>query len=89
MVPGVTGAAGVSAGLAAAGCGGGKKQGAPGGTAGGGDDPSPSARATPNPGQRGGTLQYTGYVKSDGKFDPHKTQAGPFYGQQASYTAAC
>jgi peptide/nickel transport system substrate-binding protein len=77
----VAGAAGTAATLAATGCGGGKKAAGPSG--GGGDPSATAARATAAPGQRGGTLQYTGYVKSDGKFDPHKTQAGPFYGQQA------
>ncbi|MCA9829610.1 MAG: ABC transporter substrate-binding protein [Dehalococcoidia bacterium] len=29
------------------------------------------------------TLRYAGLVADDGTFDPHKTQAGPFYGQQS------
>ena len=33
--------------------------------------------------QRGGTLQYTGFVLGDGIADPQKTEAGPFYGQQS------
>ncbi|OAI44092.1 hypothetical protein AYO38_02365 [bacterium SCGC AG-212-C10] len=33
--------------------------------------------------QRGGTLQYVSLVNGDGRYDPHKTGAGPFFGQQA------
>jgi len=50
------------------------------------DEPPASStptRASGGSPQRGDTLRYTGFVKSDGVFDPHKTQAGPFYGQQA------
>ena len=42
-----------------------------------------AAGATPAGGKQGETLRYTGFVTSDGAYDPHKTQAGPFYGQQA------
>ncbi len=31
----------------------------------------------------GQTLRYTGFVTGDGNFDPHKTQVGPFSGQQS------
>ena len=51
-------------------------------------DPStaPSQTAstpTTQKGKRGDTLRYTGFVAGDAYQDPHKTQAGPFYGQQA------
>ncbi|MGB4861694.1 MAG: ABC transporter substrate-binding protein [Tepidiformaceae bacterium] len=42
---------------------------------------SPTAR--PQDGKRGETLRYTGFVIRDQSFDPHKTQAGPFYGHQS------
>lgn len=45
--------------------------------------PAASATAAPQQGKRGDTLRYTGFVASDASQDPHKTQAGPFYGQQA------
>ncbi len=54
-----------------------------------GDDeetPTPKPGATPTrPAgvQSGGNLRYTGFVSSDSSFDPHKTQAAPFYGFQA------
>lgn len=83
------GAAGAT-GLAAIGCNGGKR---PAST------PQPQASPTTGPGtvvepsatrpagaQSGGTLRYTGFVVSDeseGRFDPHKTQVGPVYGQQS------
>ena len=42
---------------------------------------------TPSSGAHfGGTLRHTGFVVSDdsaGRFDPHKTQVGPVYGQQS------
>ena len=81
------GVAGVSAASAAwlAACGGSKKP-AVGATATQSDDTaSPTASATrpPNPGQQGEILRYTGFVASDGIYDPHKTQAGPLYGQEA------
>jgi peptide/nickel transport system substrate-binding protein len=85
---GVSGSAVTAAGLAVSGCAGQSKA-----------KPSPSARAsttakaggspaaTRSPAsqdrKRGGTLQYTGFVLSDNIADPHRTQAGPFYGQQA------
>ena len=84
---GLTGAAAGAAGLAAAGCGGGggsNRTIVPGGAspaAAATSAASTSARAGDN--QHGGTLQYTGFVVSDGIYDPHKTQAGPYYGQQA------
>lgn len=86
-----SGLAAGAAGLAAMGCGGGSKAPAnspiapsPGTTpsaqptrAGGSPTPArPSAR-------HGETLRYTGYVERDVFADPHRTQAGPFYGQQA------
>jgi len=80
-----TGATVGAAGLASLRCGGNGKAPPPTGT---GDNESPpavaSASATqPVVGQQGGTLRYTGFVASDGVYDPHKTQAGPFYGNQA------
>ena len=84
---GVSGAAAGAAGLAAVGCGSGKKSTTPTRTAGAGAKGTPSPRPSGSPssggGQRGETLRYTGYVVGDGQYDPHKTQAGPFYGQQA------
>jgi peptide/nickel transport system substrate-binding protein len=84
---GLSGAAAGAAGLAAVGCGGGKKAGSGTTTAGAASKSSPkpgaSGTAGAGNGQRGETLRYTGYVVGDGQFDPHKTQAGPFYGQQA------
>ena len=51
------------------------------------DDETPDVAPTPTPrtqdGKRGETLRYTGFVIRDQSFDPHKSQAGPFYGQQA------
>lgn len=41
------------------------------------------APATPTQGPLAPTLRYAGLVADDGMHDPHKTQAGPFYGQQA------
>jgi peptide/nickel transport system substrate-binding protein len=84
---GITGAAGAAAGLASIGCGDGAKKPSPLGrpTEDSADQTVSGRSPTPSspPGQRGETLRYTGYVVGDGKFDPHKTQAGPFYGQQA------
>ncbi len=83
---GLTGAAAGAAGLVAAGCGGSKKS-TPGDRVTGSESPgTATASATgvsSGDRQRGETLRYTGYVASDGVYDPHKTQAGPFYGQQA------
>jgi len=45
--------------------------------------PGPQATLPPQDGKRGHTLRYTGFVVRDNTFDPHKTQAGPFYGHQA------
>ena len=84
---GLTGAAASAAGLAAAGCGGGSKKLSP--VVRSNEDPGSTAvsgsSATAKPGDPkfGQTLQYTGFVVGDGIFDPHKTQSGPFYGQQA------
>ncbi|MGE0570014.1 MAG: ABC transporter substrate-binding protein [Dehalococcoidia bacterium] len=39
--------------------------------------------ATPTQPPLAPTLRYAGLVADDGVFDPHKTQAGPFYGQQS------
>lgn len=83
---GVAGATMGAAGLAAAGCGGSSPKGtpsAPATTGSGTPDPSPGAARTPAGIQLGDTLRYTAYVASDQTYDPHKTQAGPFYGQQA------
>lgn len=84
---GLTGAAAGAAGLAAAGCGGGSKKGStPGATSDGGSTSTAKASTTGTASgdkQQGETLRYTGYVASDGVYDPHKTQAGPFYGQQS------
>ena len=46
-------------------------------------DASVSPTARPQDGKRGETLRYTGFVIRDQSFDPHKTQAGPFYGHQS------
>jgi len=84
---GLTGAAASAAGLAAAGCGGGSKKLSP--VVRSNEDPGStvvsgsSATAKPGDPKFGQTLQYTGFVVGDGIFDPHKTQSGPFYGQQA------
>ncbi|MFN0094884.1 MAG: ABC transporter substrate-binding protein [Dehalococcoidia bacterium] len=53
--------------------------------------PDPAASGTPRPTQearavaptQGETLRMTGFVTSDRVYDPHKTQAGPFFGHQA------
>ncbi|MBK9544967.1 MAG: ABC transporter substrate-binding protein [Dehalococcoidia bacterium] len=49
------------------------------------EDETPGASPTPRQqdGKRGETLRFTGFVARDQTFDPHKTQAGPFYGHQA------
>lgn len=49
------------------------------------ETPDGSVSPTPRPqdGKRGETLRYTGFVVRDQSFDPHKTQAGPFYGHQS------
>ena len=84
---GVSGAAAGAVGLAAAGCGDGGSTGNPIQSPGGREtEPAASQVATAAPaqkGKRGDTLRYTGFVAGDGVQDPHKTQAGPFYGQQA------
>ncbi|MCK9517510.1 MAG: ABC transporter substrate-binding protein [Dehalococcoidia bacterium] len=82
----LAGAAGLSA-LSCSGGGNGSGQGGPipGLTRETGDDETVTVAATrPALSERHGeTLRYTGYVAGDGVFDPHKTQAAPFYGQQA------
>lgn len=83
---GVAGGMAGAVGLAAAGCSGGNgKRPLPGATEDVDDGEStPTPLPTRPPGsRRGEALRYTGYVAGDGLFDPHKTQAGPFYGQQA------
>jgi peptide/nickel transport system substrate-binding protein len=80
------GASAGAAGLAVAGCtGGGSGSQTPGPTIQEDEtptgDPSPTVR--PQDGRRGETLRYTGFVERDQFFDPHKSQAGPFYGHQA------
>lgn len=83
-----TGLAAGAAGLAALGCSGGSKQ-SPGGSP--TDASAPPTRTTgpqtpsptPRSGKHGETLRYTGYVQRDAFADPHRTQAGPFYGQQS------
>ncbi|MCC6382839.1 MAG: ABC transporter substrate-binding protein [Dehalococcoidia bacterium] len=81
---GLAGSAAASAALVA--CGGGKS-GRPlaTGATSRPDDRSPRASPSPTvaPGKQGETLRYSGFVQSDRVYDPHKTQAGPFYGQQA------
>jgi ABC-type transport system substrate-binding protein len=82
---GAAGAVAGTAGIASFSCGGGKGPRTPSPA---GGEPSPTAGATPSAtrppaGQQGETLRYTGFVASDGVYDPHKTQAGPFYGEQA------
>ncbi len=49
------------------------------------ENETPGASPTPRQqdGKRGETLRFTGFVARDQTFDPHKTQAGPFYGHQA------
>ena len=85
-------AVGLTAGAAAwlAACGG--KKAAPGSTATPPPRAAPSAPTTARPSptprasagdQHGEILRYTGFVQGDASFDPHKTQAGPFYGQEA------
>ncbi|MGI8925713.1 MAG: ABC transporter substrate-binding protein [Tepidiformaceae bacterium] len=84
---GVTGGAAGAASLAALGCdGGGSTRPRPATTASGdATRPATTSVSTPRPpgSRRGEALRYTGYVANDGQFDPHKSQAGPFYGQQA------
>ncbi len=86
------GAAGASlgaAGLSVIGCGGGNASpGPPPATPTARPQATASATASASPTNRlserhGETLRYAGFVASDGIHDPHKTQAGPFYGQQA------
>ena len=84
---GVSGAAAAgAAGFATVGCGGDSPKRPfvpPGVTPAETQSSSPSVTAVPQQGKRGETLRYTGFVASDSSHDPHKTQAGPFYGQQS------
>ncbi|MBK6662141.1 MAG: twin-arginine translocation signal domain-containing protein [Thermoflexaceae bacterium] len=86
---GLAGAGGAA--LFAAACGGSKS-----GDGGLASLPSPSASRTPTrpsaspaptrpgaSGQHGEAMRVTGYVTRDSSLDPHKTQAGPFYGIQS------
>lgn len=84
-----SGLAAGAAGLGAIGCFGGSSSPTPTNTA-GSDTPTPEPTAGPGTptatvpaGRQGETLRYTGFVERDTSYDPHKTQAGPFYGQQA------
>jgi ABC-type transport system substrate-binding protein len=77
-----------AAGLAAMGCSGGSKPGPASSPGGASATPTPTPgpqtpSPTPRSGKHGETLRYTGYVQRDAFADPHRTQAGPFYGQQA------
>jgi peptide/nickel transport system substrate-binding protein len=85
---GAMGATATTAGLATLRCSGGdggpRTPGSSGPDAGETPGANPSAAATaPQDGQQGHTLRYTGFVVRDQTFDPHKTQAGPFYGHQS------
>ncbi|MEP7216230.1 MAG: ABC transporter substrate-binding protein [Anaerolineaceae bacterium] len=83
---GASGAAAGAVGLAAIGCGGGPATKPTSGPA-PRETESPTSQVATTPtaqkGKRGDTLRYTGFVAGDASQDPHKTQAGPFYGQQA------
>ena len=77
-----------TAGLATLRCTGGDGAPRPPGTTTGGAEDTPGANPTaaptpPQDGKQGHTLRYTGFVVRDQTFDPHKTQAGPFYGHQS------
>ncbi|MEO6398672.1 MAG: ABC transporter substrate-binding protein [Tepidiformaceae bacterium] len=84
---GVSGAAAGAVGLAAAGCRSGKPASGPLRPPAEGESstpaPQPSGGSGTQRGKRGDTLRYTGFVAGDASQDPHKTQAGPFYGQQS------
>ncbi len=84
---GVSGAAAGVVGLAAVRCGNGSSPSSPLKSPAQSDSETPTAQAATNAsaqkGKRGNTLRYTGFVASDPSQDPHKTQAGPFYGQQS------
>ena len=80
------GGATAAAALAATGCQGGTTKPRPTSTAERSTAPATqlTSSGTPtNAGTATTTLRYTGFVSGDGVYDPHKTQAGPFYGQQA------
>ena len=83
---GASGAAAGAVGLAAIGCGGGSSA-IPIRPSAQRDTEAPASQAATTPttqrGKRGATLRYTGFVAADASQDPHKTQAGPFYGQQS------
>lgn len=81
---GVAAGAATLAGLASAGCGGKSR---PGQSATGEPESTttpgkPTSTRGPGP-QHGETLRFTDYIVSDHEYDPHKTQAGAFYGLQA------
>jgi peptide/nickel transport system substrate-binding protein len=81
-------ASAVAAGLTLAGCGGG---GSTPSAPTNGEEPGPTRTPSPGNGQGSPTpsgttsppLTVTGFVFSDGQFDPHKTQVGTLHGQQA------
>jgi peptide/nickel transport system substrate-binding protein len=81
---GAFGASAGAAGLASLRCSGGGGSQRP---IGGGPDESETPQATSTPrsqdGKRGETLRVTGFISRDGTYDPHKTQAAPYYGHQA------
>jgi peptide/nickel transport system substrate-binding protein len=84
---GAMGASASAAGFAALRCSGGDGK-TPDGLPPGFEDDTPEPGGTPaaqvpQDGKRGHTLRYTGFVVRDDSFDPHKTQAGPFYGHQS------
>src|SRR5687767_13634203 len=80
---GAMGATASAAGLAALRCSDGDNV-PPGFTPSETDDETPQPGANPTPrvqdGRRGQTLRHTGFVVRDSTFDPHKTQASPYYG---------
>lgn len=83
---GALGAGAGAAGLAALGCSG-DKPANPGATPTVNGDSTAGATTgatqRPQDGRRGETLRHTGFVVRDNTYDPHKTQAGPYYGHQA------
>ena len=83
-VLGAAGALGAAGVVSSCRGGGSKRPSSPGGSDDTESPTQPGATPTRPPGvQTGGTIRYTGYVQDDGLFDPHKTQASPFYGLQA------
>ena len=83
---GAMGATASAAGLAALRCSDGENP-PPGFTPSDNEDQTAESDANPTSrtqdGRRGQTLRHTGFVVRDGTFDPHKTQASPYYGHQA------